>query len=131
MPALGEQAEATALAQTRGLLAAEAFDEDELYAAMELLNGQWAPLERDLYQAAFPQGVRLVLYDLPEHQQLELGDRNLVLEVTHRDKRYLIGGGVWRQTRDVVMRPVCTRSGKGLVFQKRKLTTFYFFPEDS
>jgi transposase len=217
--ALCEQAEGTALAPACGLPAAEAFDEDELYAAMDLLNGQWAPLERNLYQAAFPQGVRLILYDLtstyfeghgpdhlgrfghsrdhrgdrrqvilavatdpqglplhvevlrgnradnktlrgllvtlrrrfgitqatfvfdggmssrlnlegldaaqmryvtrlsnatmealladlPENQQLELGDRNLVLEVTHKDQRYVIGGGVWRQARDQERRTV-------------------------
>jgi hypothetical protein len=217
--ALREQAEGTALAQACGLPAAEVFDEDELYAAMDVLNGQWASLERNLYQAAFPQGVRLILYDLtstyfeghgpdhlgrfghsrdhrgdrrqvilavatdpqgiplhvevlrgnrpdnktlhgllatlrrrfgiaqatfvfdggmssqlnldvleeaqmqyvtrlsnatlealladlPENQQLELGDRHLVLEVTHNHKRYVIGGGVWRQTRDQERRTV-------------------------
>lgn len=62
--ALGEQAEGTALARACGLPAAEAFDEDELYAAMDLLNGQWVPLEKNLYHEAFPQGVRMVLYDL-------------------------------------------------------------------
>jgi transposase len=62
--ALAEQAEGTALAQACGLPAAEAFAEDELYEAMDLLNGQWVPLEKNLYQAAFPQGVRMVLYDL-------------------------------------------------------------------
>jgi hypothetical protein len=62
--ALGEQAEGTALAQACGLPASEAFDEDDLYEAMDLLNGRWVPLEKDLYQEAFPQGVRLVLYDL-------------------------------------------------------------------
>lgn len=62
--ALGEQAEGTALARICGLPATEAFDEDELYEAMDLLNGQWVSLEKNLYQAAFPQGVRLVLYDL-------------------------------------------------------------------
>ena len=62
--ALGEQAEGTALARACGLPAAEVFDEDELYEAMDLLNGRWVPLEKDLYQAAFPQGVRMVLYDL-------------------------------------------------------------------
>lgn len=62
--ALGEQAEGTALARACGLPATESFDEDELYTAMDLLNGQWVPLERSLYQEAFPQGVRLVLYDL-------------------------------------------------------------------
>ncbi len=62
--ALGEQAEGTALAQACGLPASEAFDENELYEAMDLLNGQWVPLEKSLYQEAFPQGVRMVLYDL-------------------------------------------------------------------
>lgn len=62
--ALGEQAEGTALARACGLPATESFDEDELYAAMDLLNGRWVPLERSLYHEAFPQGVRLVLYDL-------------------------------------------------------------------
>ncbi len=62
--ALAEQAEGTALAQTCGLSAEESFDEDDLYAAMDLLNGQWVALEKRLYQEAFPQGVRLVLYDL-------------------------------------------------------------------
>jgi hypothetical protein len=62
--ALGEQAEGTALAQACGLPAAEAFDEDDLYEAIDLLNGRWVPLERSLYQEAFPQGIRMVLYDL-------------------------------------------------------------------
>jgi transposase len=31
---------------------------------MDQLNGQWVPLEKQLYQRAFPQAVRLVLYDL-------------------------------------------------------------------
>lgn len=62
--ALAEQAEGTALALACGLSADESFDEDDLYAAMDLLNGQWVALEKRLYQAAFPQAVRLVLYDL-------------------------------------------------------------------
>jgi transposase len=62
--ALAEQAEGTALAQACGLPAAEAFDEDELYEAMDLLNGQWVPMEKNLYHEAFPHGVRMVLYDL-------------------------------------------------------------------
>ena len=62
--ALAEQAEGTALAQACGLSAAESFDEDDLYEAMDLLNGQWVALEKRLYQDAFPTGVRLVLYDL-------------------------------------------------------------------
>ena len=62
--ALAEQAEGTALAQTCGLSANESFDEDDLYQAMDLLNGQWVALEKRLYRDAFPQGIRLVLYDL-------------------------------------------------------------------
>jgi transposase len=62
--ALSEQAEGTVLAQACGLRDDESFDEDDLYESMDLLNGQWVPLERNLYQNAFPQGVRMVLYDL-------------------------------------------------------------------
>jgi hypothetical protein len=62
--ALAEQAQGTLLAQACGLAADESFDEDDLYLAMDQLNGQWAALEKRLYQDAFPQGVRLVLYDL-------------------------------------------------------------------
>lgn len=217
--ALGEEAEGTALARACGLPAAEAFDEDELYETMDLLNGQWVPLEKDLYQAAFPQGVRMVLYDLtstyfegggpdklgryghsrdhrddrkqvilavatdpegiplhvevlrgnradnktlqgllvtlrrrfgireatfvfdggmsstvnlaaldeaqlqfvtrlsnatlesllaelPADQQLELGDRSQVVEITHQGKRYVIAGGDWRRKRDEERRTV-------------------------
>jgi len=217
--ALAEQAEGTALARACGLPAAEAFDEDDLYAAMDLLNGQWVALEKNLYREAFPQGVRLVLYDLtssyfegagpaqlgrfghsrdhradrkqvilavatdpagiplhvevlrgnradnktlrgllttlrrrfdireatfvfdggmsstvnlaaldeaqmrfvtrlsnatmeallaelPAEQQLELGDRSRVVEVTHQGKRYVIAGGDWRRQRDEERRTV-------------------------
>jgi hypothetical protein len=62
--ALSEQAEGTALAQSCGLSAQESFDEDDLYEAMDLLNGQWVALEKRLYQEAFPAGIRLMLYDL-------------------------------------------------------------------
>lgn len=62
--ALSEQAEGTALAQSCGLSDEETFDEDDLYEAMDLLNGQWVALEKHLYQKAFPEGLRLLLYDL-------------------------------------------------------------------
>ena len=42
----------------------ETFDEDDLYEAMDGLNGRWVPIEKKLYTEAFPQGVNLVLYDL-------------------------------------------------------------------
>jgi hypothetical protein len=62
--ALGEAAEGTLLAAACGLDADEAFDEDELYDAMDALNGEWAGTEKALYASAFPGPVRLVLYDL-------------------------------------------------------------------
>lgn len=61
---LAQQAQGTWLAQACGLAPAESFNEDDLYTAMDQLNSQWVGLEKQLYQRAFPQGVRLVLYDL-------------------------------------------------------------------
>ena len=61
---LAQQAQGTWLPQACGLAATETFDEDDLYAAMDELNGHWVNLEQQLYQRAFPQSVRLVLYDL-------------------------------------------------------------------
>ena len=63
--ALVDHARGTLLAAACGLdQATEDFDEDDLYAAMDELNGQWAGIEKQLYQTSFPQGVSLVLYDL-------------------------------------------------------------------
>jgi transposase len=63
--ALVDHARGTLLAAACGLdQATEDFDEDDLYAAMDELNGQWAGIEKQLYQRSFPQGVSLVLYDL-------------------------------------------------------------------
>jgi transposase len=63
--ALAEQAEGTLLAAACGLdQPGEPFDEDELYEAMDALNGRWVPIEKALYGQAFPARVSLVLYDL-------------------------------------------------------------------
>src|SRR5690349_19901277 len=63
--ALAEQAEGTLLAAACGLdQKAEPFDEEELYEAMDALNGRWVGIEKALYGQAFPQQVSLVLYDL-------------------------------------------------------------------
>jgi transposase len=63
--ALTDHARGTLLAAACGLdQATEDFDEDDLYAAMDELTGQWVPMEQQLYQESFPQGVSLVLYDL-------------------------------------------------------------------
>jgi transposase len=63
--ALADHARGTLLAAACALdQASESFDEDDLYEAMDQLNGHWVPVEKQLYQASFPQGVSLVLYDL-------------------------------------------------------------------
>src|SRR5580700_11797678 len=63
--ALAEEARGTLLAAACGLCQqSETFDEDDLYQAMDALNGRWVPIEKKLYAEAFPQGVSLVLYDL-------------------------------------------------------------------
>jgi len=61
---LAHKAQGTWLAQACGLEANESFNEDDIYTAMDQLNGHWVSLEKQLYQRAFPQAVRLVLYDL-------------------------------------------------------------------
>ena len=61
---LAQQAQGTWLAEACGLDPQESFNEDDIYMAMDQLNGQWVDLEKQLYQRAFPQAVRLVLYDL-------------------------------------------------------------------
>lgn len=61
---LAQKAEGTWLAQACGLEAQESFNEDDIYTAMDQLNGHWVSLEKQLYQRAFPHSVRLVLYDL-------------------------------------------------------------------
>jgi transposase len=61
---LAQKAEGTWLAQACGLEPEESFDEDDLYHAMDQLNGHWVTLEKQLYARAFARAVRLVLYDL-------------------------------------------------------------------
>jgi hypothetical protein len=207
------QAQGTWLAAACQLAPDEAFDEDDLYEAMDQMNGHWVKLEKDLYGQAFPNGLRLTLYDLtstyfeghgpralahyghsrdhrsdrpqillavatdaqgvplhvsilrgnradnktlqgllrtlrrrfgiteatfvfdggmsskinleamsqahlkyvtrlssatlqsllaelPQEEQMQLGDRQQVVEITHQGKRYVIAGGRWRQQRD-------------------------------
>src|SRR5437870_6366317 len=64
--ALVDHARGTLLAAACGLdQAREDFDENDLYAAMDELSGRWVGMEKQLYEQSFPQGVSLVLYDLP------------------------------------------------------------------
>ncbi len=63
--ALADHARGTLLAAACGLdQTTEDFEEDDLYAAMDALNGRWVGIEKQLYQRSFPEGVSLVLYDL-------------------------------------------------------------------
>lgn len=62
--ALKDQARGTLLASACGLCPEESFDEDDLYAAMDAITGQWCALEKGLAAGAFTEPVSLVLYDL-------------------------------------------------------------------
>jgi transposase len=63
--ALAQQAQGSLLAAACGLeQSPEDFDEDDLYEAMDALNGWWVSVEKRLYAQAFAQPVSLVLYDL-------------------------------------------------------------------
>jgi transposase len=44
--------------------------------------------------------LRALVEELGLEKQLELGDRQELLEVTHEGKRYVVAGGQWRQQRD-------------------------------
>jgi transposase len=63
--ALAEEARGSLLAAACGLCQqGETFQEDDLYQAMDALNGRWVRIEKTLYAEAFSQAVSLVLYDL-------------------------------------------------------------------
>jgi len=84
---LPQQVQGTWLAPACGLPATEAFDEDDLYEAMDQLNGHWVALEKQLYQRAFPRRVRLVLYDLTSVYFEGKGPAHLALYGHSRDHR--------------------------------------------
>jgi len=84
---MAQKAEGTWLAQACGLNADESFDEDDIYAAMDQLNGQWVNLEKQLYTRAFPQSVRLVLYDLTSVYFEGRGPKHLAEYGHSRDHR--------------------------------------------
>ena len=44
--------------------------------------------------------LRSLVAELDLEKQLELGDRQKLMEITHQSKRYVIAGGQWRQQRD-------------------------------
>ena len=86
--ALAEQAGGTLLASACGLdQKAETFDEDDLYTAMDALNGRWVRLEKRLYGKAFQAPVRVVLYDLTSVYFEGKGPRGLARFGHSRDHR--------------------------------------------
>src|SRR3989441_9669564 len=44
--------------------------------------------------------LQSLVAELALEEQLELGDRQTLMELTHQTKRYVIAGGQWRQQRD-------------------------------
>jgi len=84
---LKAQAQGTWLAAACGLAPAETFDEDDLYQAMDQMSGHWVETEKGLYQEAFAQGVRLVLYDLSSTYFEGQGPQHLAQYGHSRDHR--------------------------------------------
>lgn len=86
--ALVDHARGTLLAAACGLdQASEDFDEDDLYAAMDELNGHWVPMEQQLYRQSFSTGVSLVLYDLTSVYFEGAGPRGISRYGHSRDHR--------------------------------------------
>ncbi len=81
------QAQGTWLPAACGLDPVESFDEDDLYEAMDQMNGHWVKLEKDLYGQAFPNGLRLTLYDLTSTYFEGNGPRGLADYGHSRDHR--------------------------------------------
>jgi transposase len=84
---VAQRARGTWLAQACGLKADESFDEDDIYAAMDQINGHWVNLEKQLYQRAFPQSVRFILYDLTSVYFEGQGPQHLAQYGHSRDHR--------------------------------------------
>src|SRR5438093_1225022 len=84
---LKAQAQGTWLAAACALASTETFAEDDLYQAMDQMSGHWVETEKGLYQGAFPQGVRLALYDLSSTYFEGRGPRGLARYGHSRDHR--------------------------------------------
>ena len=81
------QAQGTWLAEACQLAPSEAFDEDDLYEAMDQMNGHWVKLEKELYGQTFPNGLQLTLYDLTSTYFEGHGPRGLAEFGHSRDHR--------------------------------------------
>jgi hypothetical protein len=56
--------------------------------------------------------LQSLVAELALEKQLELGDRQALIEITHQSKRYVIAGGPWRQQRDQARRQCRIASGE-------------------
>jgi len=81
------QAQGTWLAEACQLAPNEAFDEDDLYEAMDQMNGHWVKLEKELYGQTFANGLQLTLYDLTSTYFEGHGPRGLAQFGHSRDHR--------------------------------------------
>ncbi len=82
-----DHARGSLLAAACGLAEGEAFDEDDIYAAMDPLTGRWSGLVQGLYQKAFPRKVRIALYDITSVYFEGKGPRGLAWYGHSRDHR--------------------------------------------
>lgn len=86
--ALADQARGTLLAAACGLdQAKESFDEDDLYAAMDALNGRWVPIEKQLFTKGVSKPLHVVLYDLTSVYFTGKGPQPLACYGYSRDHR--------------------------------------------
>ena len=85
--ALSDHARGSLLAPACGLASTEAFDENDLYAAMDHLVGRWSPLVQGLYQEALPTKVRIALYDITSVYFEGQGPKGLARYGYSRDHR--------------------------------------------
>ena len=85
--AVADHARGSLLAAACDLPHGEVFDEDDLYAAMDELTGQWSRMVQGLYQRAFPCRVRIALYDLTSVYFEGRGPRGLARYGHSRDHR--------------------------------------------
>jgi hypothetical protein len=69
---------------------------------LEVLEGEGLHFVTRLSNAT----LKALLQELPDCQQLELGDSNRLVEIEHEGKRHVIAGGPWRRERDRERREV-------------------------
>ncbi len=56
--------------------------------------------------------LQSLLKELPQENQIELGDRTKLMEIEHKGKRYVLAGGDWRRQRDLERRETRIKKAK-------------------